>query len=381
MAAPEPPSARQTDGLLSRLIGVEEELLLVDEATLCPAPRAGEALSLAASAIPLAGTALELEVKREQLEAVSSPRASFDELVTAIADGRRAADEAARAVGARAVAIATTPVACQTHAVSSPRFDRMQERFGLTMLEQLTCGFHVHVTIASPDEGVAVLDRIRPWLPVLLALSANSPFWQGMDTGFASYRYQAWGRWPTAGPYDLFGTAERYRRVVDDIIETGVALDRGMIYFDARLSAHVPTVEVRIADVCLQPRDAAALAVLVRALVVTAVSEWRVGIPPDGMPSSLLRLASWQASRYGVEQDLLHPISGKPRPARDVVAALLEHVDAGFDSSVERDQVHRRLQVILSRGTGATQQRAASAAAGGAVEAIALAIAATHAAV
>ena len=197
---------------------------------------------------------LEFEVKREQIEVVSPPLFTLDELAATIIEGRRAADRAARRVGARAVALATATVRCEPHAVPTPRYDRMRERFGLTLDEQLTCGFHVHVGIESVDEGVAVLDRIRPWLPVLLALSANSPFWQGEDTHFASYRYQAWGRWPTAGPYDRFGSAEGYAAAVEAILDTEVSLDAGMIYFDARLSAHAPTVEVRIADVCFRPR-------------------------------------------------------------------------------------------------------------------------------
>ncbi|MHA7180374.1 glutamate-cysteine ligase family protein [Arthrobacter sp. MDB2-24] len=74
------------------------------------------------------------------------------------------------------------------------------QRFGLTAVEQLTCGCHMHVEIESEEEGVAVPDRIRVWLPPLLAITANSPYWNAADSGFASYRFQAWNRWPTAGP-------------------------------------------------------------------------------------------------------------------------------------------------------------------------------------
>ena len=132
-----------------------------------------------------------------------------------------------------------------------------------------TPGCHVHVSISSPDEGVAVLDRIRPWLPVLLALSANSPFWQGRDSAYASFRYQAWTRWPSAGPTDAFGTVEVYRQTVQQMVRTGTLLDTGMVYFDARLSDHYPTIEIRISDVCLYADDAALIAALARALVET----------------------------------------------------------------------------------------------------------------
>ena len=124
-------------------------------------------------------------------------------------------------------------------------------------------------------EGVAVLDRIRGWLPCLLALSANSPFWQGHDSGYASFRSQVWGRWPSAGPTGLFGSAETYHATTRAMIASRTILDLGMVYFDARLSAQHPTVEVRVADVCLDADDAVLMAGLVRALVDTAARSWR----------------------------------------------------------------------------------------------------------
>lgn len=332
--------------------------MLVDARTLLPAPVADDIIRDGRTTTR-AHTVLELEVKREQIEVVDPPLRTLDEFTAAIVEGRRAADEAAGAVGARAVALATATLPCDSHAVAAPRYARMRERFGLTMAEQLTCGFHVHVGIDSPDEGVAVLDRIRPWLPVLLALSANSPYWQGLDTGFASYRYQAWGRWPTAGPYDLFGSIGGYRSAVEEVLEADVSLDRGMVYFDARLSHHVPTVEVRIADVCLVPADAAALAAVVRALVNTAAEEWRAGVPPAPVATRVLRLASWRASRFGLTERLLHPVTGDLCEASAATAALLEHIGAGYTGTVERERVAQAVDAIFDRGNGAVQQRRA----------------------
>ncbi|WP_143665942.1 YbdK family carboxylate-amine ligase, partial [Streptomyces griseus] len=173
--------------------------------------------------------------------------------------------------------------------------------------EQLTCGCHVHVSVASDEEGVAVLDRMRRWLPVLLALSANSPYWQGRDSGYSSYRSQVWGRWPSAGPVDVHGSAEAYHDRVRSLVGTGALRDEGMIYFDARLSHRYPTVEVRIADVCLDPADTVLLATLVRGLVDTAAREWRAGEPPPDIDTSLLRVATWRAGRSGLEGRLVHP--------------------------------------------------------------------------
>ena len=107
--------------------------------------------------------------------------------------------------------------------------------------QQLSCGMHVHVGLESRAEGVAVLDRIRPWLSVLMALSANSPFAHGVDTGYASYRTVLWGQWPTATVTEAFGDEAGYDRVIAELIASEAALDDGMIYFEARLSASYPT--------------------------------------------------------------------------------------------------------------------------------------------
>ena len=342
------------DSAPQRLIGVEEELLLVDPRTMHPVPVALGILNDVSNA---RAQVMEPEVKQEQIEVVSPPLATYDEVLESIDHGRRSADDAARRFGARALALATGRFAGDPHPVSTERYDEMQERFGATFDDQLTCGFHVHVTITSREEGVAVLDRIRPWLPVLLALSANSPFWHGRDTQFASYRYQAWGRWPSAGPYDLFGSPDGYDATVAQLMDTGVPLDEGMIYFDARLSTHAPTVETRICDVCLRPEDATALAVLVRALVETAARGWRSGFEAPPVPVGVLRAASWRASRFGLETSLVHPETGTSTPAVVAVRALLAHVRRAFTSEAEADRVAMQLRRILARGNGSRAQR------------------------
>jgi carboxylate-amine ligase len=358
------PRSRVTSAPRVRTVGVEEELLLVDAATLQPVPVADRIVGHAFTGGTGGGIFLELEAKREQIEVVSPPLRTFDELHSTIVAGRRAADEAARSVGARAVALATAPPLCASHRANVPRYERMEEQFALTMQEQLTCGFHVHVGVDSAEEGVAVLDRLRPWLPVLLALSANSPFWQGVDTGFASYRYQAWGRWPTAGAYDLFGSVDAYAATVQQLIAADVCLDPGMVYFDARLSSHVPTVEIRIADVCQFPEDAAAIASLCRALVQKAAVDWRSGVPADEIPTGLLRLASWRASRFGLDHKLVHPVTRQLVPSHDAVHALVDHLAGSYPDQAEEDRTRLAVTDILRCGNGATQQRRAMSADG-----------------
>ncbi len=358
-----------------RTFGAEEELLIVD-------PETGEPLALAdamlsgRSGMPDGGTrqpsdvtvvdtearnqlGLSAELKLEQIETQTRPCLSYDELLLQLRAGRAMADGAAQQHGARVAALATSPLIATSHTTPDPRYARMLERFGLTAQEQLTCGFHVHTFIESPEEGVAVLDRIRDKLAVLTAISANSPFWNGTDTGFESYRTQAWNRWPSSGPSAIHGSVTSYRRLVTRLMETGVVMDEGMVYFEARLSRHHPTVEVRVADVCLRSTDAALIAVLVRALVETAAREWRNGVDPVPVPTVLLRMAAWQASNVGLKGDLLDFGSFRPTPAADVVDALVEYMTPVLQEQGELELVHRGLEEVLKRGTGSTEQRAA----------------------
>ncbi|MBJ7905596.1 glutamate--cysteine ligase [Streptomyces sp. DSM 110735] len=342
-----------------RSLGVEEELLLVDAET-------GEPRSVSAAVLASAGRAaedgedqvFEPELQRQQLEFATHPQTRRDELAAEIRRFRAEAARHAEHTGAAVAALATSPLPVSPALTPDRRYRWMAERFGLTLQEQLTCGCHVHVSVESDEEGVAVLDRIRPWLPVLLALSGNSPFWQGQDSGYASFRSQVWGRWPSAGPTEIFGSPERYHAQVRDMVGTGVLRDDGMIYFDARLSHQYPTVEIRVGDVCLDADSTVLLAVLTRALVETAAREWRGGEPPARHGVALLRLAAWQAARFGLEGPLLHPGTMRPAPAETVVRALYDHVRDALDDHGDAKVAGDILAGLLRHGNGAVVQRA-----------------------
>jgi glutamate---cysteine ligase / carboxylate-amine ligase len=356
-----------------RTVGVEEELLLVEQQTGAPTAIAERLLQRwksdagtdrsAGPEQPFSG-AIEGELQQQQIEIDSAPCISLADLERQIRGWRGRADQLARTSSGRAVAIATSPLAVSPEMMPSTRYRAMAERFGLTTVEQLTCGCHVHVGVDSPDEGVAVIDRIRIWLPVLLALSANSPFWQAQDTGYASYRSQAWRRFPTAGPTGRFGTVAAYRARVSALLASDVPLDEGMIYFDARLSHRYPTVEVRVPDVCLDAADTVVVAGLVRALVETAARSWATGEPAPSLPTELIRMASWRASRSGLGGQLLDPSSGRPRPAAEVVESLFDHVRSAAADLGDEDRLRLGLDQLLARGPGASWQRAAYAQSG-----------------
>jgi len=363
-----------------RTFGIEEELLLVDPRNGGPLPLAEELLELDRHQSSDRGFTLTAELQSEQIESVTAVYESLADLDGAIRAGRFHADSLARTLGARVVALGTSPVLVAPHTTEQPRYSAIAARLGLTAFEQLTCGCHVHVAVESDEEGVGVLDRIRVWLPVLLALSANSPYWNGIDTGYASYRRRVWTRMPAAGPTEIFGSADNYWRHVDDLLGTGVLLDAGMIYFDARLSNLHPTVEIRVADVCLDSDVAVLLAALGRALVETAARQWSAGEPPPPVPVRLLQMACWKASRFGVSGELLHPTDSRPRRAADVVMALFDHVRAALADFGDEQWVALMLDRVLDDGTGAHHQRASFDATGLHSEVVAEAIYRTHSA-
>ncbi len=343
--------------MAKRTVGVEEELMLVDPADGRPASAGASVLEVAQEWLG-ADSRVEQEFKMEQTEIGSSPALDITALRDDLLELRRSVAAAAGSTGVHVVAVATNPFKVRPTATPDERYDRMAETFGLIAREQLTCGQHVHVSVVSGDEGVAALDRIRGWLPVLTALSGNSPFWQGKDTGYASYRSIVWGQWPTAGPTDPFGDIGGYQRAIADLLATGAAMDDGMIYFDARLSAHYPTVEIRVPDVCTDVRDAALIAALARGLVDTAVLEWRHGRPAPVIRVDVLRGAIWRAARFGLSGSLFDYRTRELVPAWALIDGLVEHALAALRSNDDLDFVLEQLDRLRRTGTGADLQRA-----------------------
>ncbi|MCH8561452.1 glutamate--cysteine ligase [Nesterenkonia sp. LB17] len=360
-----------------RTFGVEEELLLVDDSELELLPL-GWQVAERHGVRTETGHELASELQQEQLEVVHPPQTTLSQQLATIRSGRAWADSCAADVGGRVVALATAPGAVTPHLVPHQRFQQMAGWAGITALQQLTGGMHVHVQVHSRAEAVAVLDRIRVWLPTLLALSSNSPFWDDSDTAFHSYRYQTWGRWPNTGPPDLFESIDAYDRQRESLLRSRVPLDDGMIYFDARICERHSTVEVRVPDVCLFASHAAVIATLTRALVETAARDWRAGVPPLPVDTAVLRAWTWRASRCGIESLLVDPFTAMPAPAGEVVTHLLDTVAPVLSEYGEDRQVDALISEILRNGTGAYHQREAFRHAGDPRDVIAAALHATH---
>jgi carboxylate-amine ligase len=291
----------------------------------------------------------------EQVEIASDPTVDLAVLGADLRARRKELIESASQRGVTVAALGTSPVATEPHVTPDERYQRMRKAFGLIAAEHLTCGTHVHVAVSSRAEGVATIDGVRRWLSVLLALSANSPFWMGRDTGYASYRSIAMGRWPTAGPTAAFGDEDGYDRAVSRLIASGAALDVGMIYFDVRLSAKYPTVEFRVADVGQEVSDSVLLAALCRAAVDTVTSASRresdLSVPD-------LRAAAWRAARYGLSGELVDVAEQRLRPAAVLLDQMVHEFTPALDRAGDLELVNDSLEHVLRRGTGADLQRA-----------------------
>ena len=343
-----------------RKVGVEEELLLVDLETGELANAAGAVLHVHRTdkrdPAPSAPSDLEGELLRHMVETHTDPLTDLAEIGRQLREARRTAIDAAEDSGVAVAAVATAPLGSVRPAVSvNPRYERIVQEFGDTGRGAGTLGMHVHVDIADDEEGVRVIDGLRPWLPLLTALSSNSPYASGRDTGYASWRQQVWTRWPTAGTAEPYGSAERYHEVGETLIRLGAALDPGMLYYDARLSAAYPTVELRVADTCTELEDALLVVALARALVETLAS----GSAAPPVRSDLLRAAWWRAARYGLSEDLVDPMTWQLVPAADAVQALADLVAPALGFAGDQRLVEEGLARLATSGTGARQQRQA----------------------
>ncbi|WP_206063291.1 glutamate--cysteine ligase [Nocardioides sp. HDW12B] len=337
-----------------RTIGIEEELFLVDPAT-------GELTAVAQSAVESraatsAETTIELELYQQQIELATAPEDDLDALRRRLVEARTAVVAAAGAAGASAVAMPVPVLSVPRHPDLTPdeRYERIQTDYGRLARDAVACAMHLHVAVED-DEVVRVVDGVRPWLPSLLAISANSPFNRGEDTGHASWRSQVWSRWPSAGPRQEFGSSEEYDRTTRLLVEWGASLDEPMVYFDVRPGNGLPTVEIRVADVCTDVDDAILLAALGRALVTTAAAG---RTSTEGWRADLLRAAQWRAAHDGLAGGLVDPTTWKLSPAATVLDALVEHVRDALEDTGDLDLVRELASRVLADGGGAERQRA-----------------------
>jgi carboxylate-amine ligase len=340
-------------------LGVEEEFLVVDRVSGDLIPGADRLLPHAKEVL---GDAVAPELNLCQIEVGTPVCTTLDEVRTALVRLRRGLGIAAARVDAGVVAVGTHPFGRwqdQRVDVANDRYRRMEDAYRIVARQQVICGCHVHVGIPDADLAVATMNRARPWLSVLLALSANSPFWQGIDTGYASYRLQVWQRWPTSGMPPRLGSSADFHQLVDELQAIDAIEDPTFLYWYLRPSIRYPTLEFRACDVCLAVDDTVALAGLVRALAWTCGLEALAGAPEHSPGNEVMEASMWRAARYGLSERLVSPSAMATRPASVVVGELLAYVRRGLEHHGDWDEVSNLVAATLASGDGASRQRAA----------------------
>jgi carboxylate-amine ligase len=312
------------------------------------------------AARPELGDRVQPELYRSQVEMNTPVCATLGEVRDAVRRGRRALAEAAEGEGLRLAAAGTHPFSHwgdQT-VTDKTRYRNLAQDYRQVFREQVVFGCHVHVGIQDQEAAIRTMNRVRPWLPVLLALSANSPYWLGADTGYASYRTEVWNRWPMAGMPQAFASRAEYDRLVETLMATGSVREPTKLYWDVRPSARQETLEFRVADVCMGVDEAVMVAGLARALALVCHDAAARGEPDPAPRPELLRAAKWRAARHGLDADLVDAAAGRARPAAEMVRLFLDRVRPGLEAGGDLEEVTELVETTVARGTGAARQRA-----------------------
>jgi glutamate---cysteine ligase / carboxylate-amine ligase len=336
-------------------LGAEEEFHVVDLETRRSAPEVDALLA------QLDGAEFAPELQRSLVETNTPVCATLDELRAHLRRLRGTLESVAEPLGLGVVAAGTVPLADMDgdDISAGARYERMQHEYQLLVREQHICGAQVHVDVPDRDVAVQVVRRVAPFLPTLLAISASSPYWRGQDTGYASYRSMVWSRWPTAGPPGHVETAADYDAMVDELIASGTISDAGMVYFDIRPSAHLPTVELRVCDACPDVEDVVLIAGLFRALVGRARADLEAGRPLPDNRHELLRASSWRAARSGLEGDLVDLDGDKPQLVAPqlLIGRLVHDLRPQLEELGDWEQVLALSEATLTTGSAAARQR------------------------
>ncbi|MFG1932803.1 glutamate--cysteine ligase [Mycobacterium sp. NPDC048908] len=344
-------------------IGVEEEFILVDPDDLRPRPAAAAVVTRVAHEL---GDRISGEFTRYQVETKTSPCDDAEQLRAELRLTRAAAARAAASEGLRLCASGTPVLDHRGPAAVGelPRYRAGIAQYRTMLDDFLVCSLHVHVHLPDRELAVLVSNHLRCWLPLLLAVSANSPFHRGVDTGYADWRAVIRSRFPCLGPPPYAESLQHHEELAAAIADSGAMLNAATPFWDIRPNPHVPTLEVRSTDVVADVEDAVALAVLIRALVATASASVLAGDPGPPISSELLRAAYWRAARDGWSGCGVDALTGQVLPAPVQFERLLDHVGDALRRADDDETVRAFMARLTLRGTGADLQRAALAGSG-----------------
>ncbi len=336
-------------------LGIEEEYLLVD--------RESYDLAEAPAGLMEACTAeLEGQVSPEFLKCQIEVGTG---ICPTIADARADLRRLRSTVAACAAKFGLAPIAVSCHPFADwkdqkntdrDRYNQLARDLGGVVSRMLICGAHCHVGLPDEDLRVDVMRQLTYFLPHLLALSTSSPFWQGRDTGLASYRLTVFDNLPRTGLPPNFGSFGEYRRTVDVLIDLGLIEDTSKIWWDLRPSANFPTLETRICDVSPRLEDQLALAALIQCLVRMLCrlrglnQRWRV------YDRFLVNENRWRAQRYGVSEGLIDFGRGEVVAMPELIDELIMLTAEDAEALGCADDVERLRR--MAQQTSADRQRA-----------------------
>ena len=334
-------------------IGIEEEYLLVDPVT-------GGLRAMPEAMLTDLHAALGDRISREflscQVEVGTGVCATVDEARADLAHLRATVRQIAEAHGLAPIAASCHPWAdwADQDRTDKPRYAKLDDDLGAIARRMLIGGMHVHVGIADRDTRIAVMNLLTPWLPVLLALSASSPFWQGQDTGLASWRVSVFDGMPRTGLPPRFRDWDDYTVATGALVDLGVMEDTSKIWWDLRPSHAFPTLEVRLCDVSPRIDDTLTLAAIVQGLVrmIARCLAEKVDLPDP----LLVRENRWRAQRHGVAAGL---IAGRPPaivPMARIVDDLLTQISPDTDV-LGGTSWAARARDIVAQGSSAAGQR------------------------
>ncbi|GEO97665.1 carboxylate-amine ligase [Methylobacterium haplocladii] len=334
--------------------GIEEEYFLADAETRGTPRRSVKPFHVeAAERLPEIGR----ELLQCQVEVCTPPSTEFGPAHDVLHRQRRQLGEIGREHGLMVFAAGTHPVAdwARQLPTKGDRYRGILRDVGLAGRRSLICGMHVHVEVENPEHRVGLMNRLLPFQPLLFALSASSPFWQGKPTGLAAYRLSAFGELPRTGLPDLIATEEDYARYVRIMVNAGSIQDASFLWYSLRPSIKFPTLELRIADSCTRLDDALTIAALFRCLVRCVERRPDLNAGLTGVSRALAQENLWRAQRSGIEAELIDEASEQAFAFADMLDTVLSLIADDAEALGCRDTVegaHR----ILRDGTSADRQ-------------------------
>ena len=337
--------------------GVEEEYFLSDAKTLQAPSKTPEALFETANrtANIYSTGRVSREFLQAQIEVATEPHCSAERARHELLRLRRSAAAAAAEHGLAILACGTHPLAAWRDAVQSPKGRYSQVMDVLQMIGQrnMLCGMHVHVEFPDPTRRVDVMTRMLPYVPLFIALSTSSPFWQSRMTGLKGYRLAAYDELPRTGLPELFRSNAEYEAYVAAMVASGAMPDASHLWWTVRISQKYPTLELRAADCCTRLDDTIAIASLYRALVRYLYYNPEHNADIDVVDRSIAVENKWRAQRYGAQGSFVTRSGALPvAEMLDRVVELVSADAALSDCGNELERCRR----IIAEGTSADAQ-------------------------